>query len=325
MMKINFYLTRNGILKRKENTVYFINKEGRYILPINKIHSIYCYGRITLTSGVVSYLARQGIVIHFFNYYGYYEGSFYPRESLISGDTIVKQVEYYLDHEKRMEIAREILRGCFWNIKKNLSYYNQDDQIGAIEHWEEKIDGTRSLSELMSVEGNIWNIYYQSFDRFLPEGFSFEKRSRRPPENMVNSLISFSNSLIYSNVLGEIYNTQLNPSVSYLHEPFERRFSLSLDMSEIFKPFIGDRVIFKVLNKGIITEDHFEKDLNYTLLNDEGRRVFLKHFEERLNTTIKHRALGRKVSYKRLMRLECYKLQKHIMGMDKYKAFRMWW
>ncbi len=324
-MRVNFYLTRNGILKRKENTVYFVNREGRYLLPVNKIHSIYCYGRVTFTSGVMSYLAKQGVCVHFFNYYGYYDGSFYPRESLISGEVIVRQAEHYLNSKERMEIAREIVKGAAWNIKKNLKYYKAMEAIDAFEEWEEKIDNTGTISQLMNVEGNLRNIYYSAFDDILPESFRFEKRTRRPPKNMVNALISFANSLVYATTLGEIYNTQLSPAISFLHEPFERRYSLSLDISEIFKPFLGDRVIFKLLNKGILSEKHFDKNLNYCLLNDEGKRIFLQHYDERLKTTIKHRALGRKVSYRRLIRLECYKLIKHFLGSGKYSAFRMWW
>jgi len=89
--------------------------------------------------------------------------------------------------------------------------------------------------------------------------------------------------------------------------------------------FLGDRVIFKVLNKGILTEDHFRKDVNYCLLNEEGKKLFLKHFDERMKTTVKHRSLRRNVSYRRLIRLECYKLIKHFLGVQEYKAFRMWW
>lgn len=70
-----------------------------------------------------------------------------------------------------------------------------------------------------------------------------------PPDNMINSLISFVNTLIYTKVLSEIYHTQLNPTISYLHEPGVRRFSLSLDIAEVFKPLIGDRLIFTVKSK----------------------------------------------------------------------------
>jgi len=208
---------------------------------------------------------------------------------------------------------------------KNLQYYKLAEYVEEVEEWKSRLSKAESIPRLMNIEGNVWEIYYRAFDEILPKKFRFEKRTRRPPENMVNCLISFANSLVYSTTLSEIYNTQLNPAISFLHEPFERRFSLSLDLSEIFKPFIGDRVIFKLLNKGILSEKHFDKDLNYCLLNDEGKRIFLTHFDERLRTTIKHRSLGRKVSYQRLIRLECYKLIKHLLGMQRYKAFRIWW
>jgi CRISPR-associated protein Cas1 len=324
-MRVNFYLVRNGVLKRKENTVYFVNKDGRFLLPIHKIHSIFCYGRVTFTSGVISYLAKEGITLHFFNYYGYYEGSFYPRESLISGEVLVRQAEHYLSPEKRLAIAKEIIRGAAWNMRKNLQYYKVEDEVEEFKAWEERINGVESIQQLLNVEGNLWNIYYRCFDDILPEKFKFEKRTRRPPENMVNCLISFANSLVYAHVLSEIYNTQLSPAISFLHEPFERRFSLSLDLSEIFRPFLGDRVIFKLLNKGMLREEHFDRDLNCCLLNEEGRRIFVQSFDDRLKTTIKHRALGRKVSYQRLIRLECYKLIKHVLGTQRYRAFRMWW
>ena len=324
-MRVNFYLVKNGKLMRKENTVYFVSREKKFLLPVHKIHTIYVYGRVSVTSQVISYLAKNGVCIHFFNKYGFFEGSFYPRETLLSGDVVVNQAAHYLDNEKRLYLAKEILSGCFDNIVKNLKHYNLEDSVKEVEEWIPKVPGITSIPELMSIEGNIWNIYYNSFNYILPDAFTFEKRTRRPPENMVNCLLSFSNSLIYSATLSEIYNTQLNPTISFLHEPHERRFSLSLDLSEIFKPFLGDRVIFKVLNKGIITEDHFNKEVNFCLLNEEGKKLFLKHFDERMRTTIKHRSLRRNVSYRRLIRLECYKLIKHVLGVQEYRAFRMWW
>jgi CRISPR-associated protein Cas1 len=324
-MKVNFYLTKTGKLVRKENTVYFMSKERRFLLPINKIHTIYVYGKVSVTSGVLSYLAKNGVCIHFFNSYGFFEGSFYPRETLVSGEVLVRQAEHYLDNEKRLELAREILAASFDNIRKNLQYYKVEDKAEKIGELKKNLENADTIPRLMNVEGNVWETYYSSFDEILPEKFKFEKRTRRPPENMVNCLVSFANSLVYSLTLSEIYNTQLSPAISFLHEPFERRFSLSLDLSEIFKPFLGDRTIFKLLNKGILNEDHFRREVNYCLLNDEGKRIFLKDFDERLKTTIKHRSLGKNVSYQRLVRLECYKLIKHFLGVQKYKAFRMWW
>jgi CRISPR-associated protein Cas1 len=126
-------------------------------------------------------------------------------------------------------------------------------------------------------------------------------------------------------VITEIFNTYLHPTISYLHEPSDRRFSLALDIADVFKPLLVDRVIFNLINRKIIREEHFEKDLNYCLLNDEGRKLFLTYYKTQLETTIKHRKLNRKVSYQRLIRLECYKLQKHVLGMEKYEPFVIWW
>ena len=142
---------------------------------------------------------------------------------------------------------------------------------------------------------------------------------------MINSLISYVNSLIYTKVLTEIYQTQLNPTISYLHEPGERRFSLSLDIAEIFKPLIGDRLIFSLLNKNQITEKSFTKDLNYLHLEKSASQVIASELEKRMSTTIKHKDLGREVSYRYLMRLEVYKLIKHILGEKEYVPFEIWW
>lgn len=321
-MKKNYYLMSDGLLKKRENTVYFVNKDGKKPIPINKIYSIYAYGSLTFSSQAMHLLAKEGVPVHFFNYYGYYDGSFYPKEKLLSGDLIIKQAEHYLDHGKRIFIAKKFVEGAAKNMEKVLKYYNLENQISSILP---DLDGCNMITEAMNVEGRIRADYYQKMNEILPESFNFDKRVKRPPENMINALISFGNSMVYSTVLSEIYNTQLNPTVSYLHEPSERRFSLALDLSEIFKPILVDRLIFYLVNKRMLSEDDFEKDLNYCLLNDKGRKIFIKEYDERLKKTIKHRELNRKVSYKRLIRLEAYKLIKHILGSKEYKPFVMWW
>lgn len=146
-----------------------------------------------------------------------------------------------------------------------------------------------------------------------------------PPDNMINSLISFVNSLIYAKTLSEIYHTQLDPTISYLHEPGFRRYSLCLDISEVFKPLIGDRLIFSLLNKNQITEKSFTKELNFLHLKKEASRLIVTEFEKRMKKTIMHKELGKKVSYQYLIRLEAYKLIKHLIGEKEYEGFRIWW
>lgn len=176
----------------------------------------------------------------------------------------------------------------------------------------------------MGIEGNIRKHYYTAFDTII-DTFKMGQRTKLPPENEVNALISFGNMMCYTETLRAIHQTQLNPTISFLHTPGERRYSLCLDISEIFKPIIVDRVIFKVLNKQIIQTQHFEHKLNSCLLNNHGKKIYIRALEERYNETFRHRALGRNVSYRHLIKLECYKLIKDILGIEEYKPFKMYW
>ena len=334
-MKSNYYITVNAVMEREHNTIYLFykNEKGeneRRIIPVEKIYTIYCYGNVTIKSGALAYLMKHGIVVHFFNKYGFYEGSFYPRQKLLSGDLLIKQAQHYLDYEKRMELAREFVKGAIGNILINLKYYeraNKDvnEEIKTMEDSLHSLEEINDIKQLMAIEGNAREAYYQAFNKILPPAFHFDRRSRQPPANRINALISFGNSLVYSSCLTEIYNTQLNPTISYLHEPSERRFSLSLDIAEVFKPLLADRVIFKLIQKKIISENDFRLELNSCLLNNNGKKKFLHEYDAKLKTTIKHRGLRRNVSYQRLIRLECYKLIKHLLGMNPYEAFKIWW
>lgn len=322
MSKKNYYILSEGILKRKENTIYFVSEKGKKPIPINKVYSIYAYGQITFSSQVMSLLSKNGVPIHFFNYYGFYSGSYYPRETLLSGDLLVKQVDYYLNIQKRLELAKLFVEGAANNILKVLAYYKIENNI---KETLSELNSTNKITEIMNIEGRIRSEYYSKFDEILPDDFKMEGRSRQPPKNMINSLISFGNSMMYSTVLTELYNTQLNPTISYLHEPSERRFSLSLDLSEIFKPIFVDRLIFYMVNKRMLSKKDFNEDLNCCLLNDKGRNKFIKEYNKRLEKTIKHKKLKKNVSYQRLIRLEAYKLKKHILGIEKYDPFVSWW
>jgi len=323
-MKEPLYITSEGILIRKGNTLYFINVDGKRALPVENISEIYCYGKVSLRSGASSLLMKRGILVHFFNKYGYYEGSLYPRIQLNSGLVVIKQAEHYLDAGKRAWIACEIVEGVKHNVLQTLKYYKKrgksvDAFIEDIE--KEVICG--DVPTVMSAEGRIWAAYYKSFGEII-SAFEMKEREIRPPTNEMNALISFGNSLLYSTVLSEMYNTYLHPSISYLHEPFERRFSLALDIADIFKPVIVERVIFTLVNNKMLSDEDFDREMG-VLLKDQGKKLFLREYQDKLNTTLNHPELNRKVSYKYLIRLECYKLIKHILNDKKYVSFKMWW
>lgn len=367
-MSRNYYIFSSGKLIRKANTIYFESGEAgepeeieqpdqdeievadeslseaaavaaeeqepkklpRKPIPVEDIEAIYCFSEMRFNTKFLNYIAQKQITLHLFNYYGYYTGSFYPREPFVSGRLLVNQVEAYTNTLKRTDIARKFVEGAADNVIKTLQYHNARDKdmsvfMEIITELISKIDSCSSVAELMGIEGNIKSTYYKSWNLIINEDIQFQKREKHPPTNPINALISFGNALVYTTVLSEIYKTQLNPLISYLHEPGDRRFSLSLDIAEIFKPLLSDRLIFSLLNKKQIQEKHFTKEVNFCHLNDEGRKIFVKEYDEKLKTTIKHRNLKRSVSYRHLIRLECYKLIKHILSEKEYKPFKIWW
>jgi len=334
-MKKSYYLFNPGRLSRKDNTLKFLpidenGKEGKAkYLPIAGIKNLYCFGSLDANTAMYNFLGKNQISVHFFDYYEHYTGSFMPKDYLLSGKVIIAQTNFYTNKKLRMEIAQKFVEGATANMLRNLKYYQSrgkdvSEQIEKIELYNEDRKEAVNIDELMGWEGNIRMVYYDAFDAII-SGFTMGNRTKQPPSNEVNALISFCNMMCYTLCLDQIYHTQLNPTISYLHEPGYRRYSLSLDISEIFKPILVDRLIFSLLNKRVLNKSDFDKKMNYCLLNETGRKKVLRDWEERLNQTIKHRKLNRSVSYKHLVKLEVYKLIKHIMKIDSYEPFKAWW
>ena len=330
-MKRSIYVYTEGQLQRKDNTLRFTSLDGKSKdIPIESISDIYIMAEMSLNTSMLNLISKYGILLHFFNYYDHYIGTYYPKESLLAGQMLVKQVSCHTDEKRRLEIAKKFVDGAAGNIYRNLRYYHNrgkdmQEAMDEIMYLREQIPMTTSVSELMGFEGMIHKRYYETFTNIINQPMEFEKRVKYPPDNEINTLISFVNSLIYTTVLSEIYKTQLNPTISYLHEPGVRRFSLSLDIAEIFKPLLGDRLIFSMLNKGQITEKDFTAGLNYMHLTKDASRKIAAEMDSRLSKTIRHKALKKDVSYRYLIRLECYKLIKDIIGEKPYEPFIIWW
>ena len=435
----NYYVLSNGRVRRSANTLYIENKDGdKKPLPVEDVDSLYLFGEVDLNTRLLNFLSQKKIPLHVFNYYGFYSGSYYPREYLHSGFLLVHQVACYQDEKRRLHVARELVRASAHSLLRNLAYYERrkarpsdardeeeaepagevgllalstdtpsgvptdaaaeaavdahllappdpadfgnladiiedpedadaatifgaevseeaasaaeagDNALGGvtgtetarsgasaslawlratIESLAALVDAQTDVNALRGVEGKIRERYYNAWRHIVSEeAWAFERRVRRPPDNEINALISFGNGFLYTVCLSEIYRTQLTPTVSYLHEPGARRFSLALDLSEIFKPLIVDRAIFRLLNTGQMKPGaHFDKSLDGCYLSEAGKKLFLAALEERLGATIKHRRLGRHVSYRHLIRLECYKLIRHLTHVEPYHAFRAWW
>lgn len=330
-MKQSYYLYRSGRLQRKDNTLEIVYKDNtKKSIPIERVDDIYVMTEFDFNTSLLNFISKFGVSVHYFNYYGFYTGTYYPKEQLVSGKLLIKQVEHYVDANKRIIIAQAFIEAASYNIYRNLKYYNNrgkdlEQYILQIESLRKQIKLCSNVQELMGIEGNIRKVYYDSWNNIINQDIAFEKRVKNPPDNAINSLISYVNTMIYTRVLSEIYKTQLNPTISYLHEPSERRFSLCLDIAEIFKPIIADRLIFSMLNKKQITEKDFEQGLNFLYIKESARKEITKELDSRLQTMIKHRNLGREVSYEYLIRLEVYKLIKYLTEDIPYEGFKMWW
>lgn len=334
-MKKSYYLFNGGRMSRKDNTLKFspVDEEGKEgqpkYIPIESVDNLYAFGSLDANSALYNFLGKEQISVHFFDYYEHYTGSFMPKDYLLAGKVIIAQADAYAKPKKRLALAQKLVEGAAFNIVKNLRYYNnrEKDTSGVIEQIEElvkSIGQTTDVESLMGIEGNIRMRYYDAFGVIIND-FEMGNRTKQPPSNEINAMVSFVNSMCYTLCLDMIYHTQLNPTISFLHQPGERRYSLALDIAEIFKPLLADRLIFSLLNKKQIQSSDFDTGLNKCLLKESGRKTVVKAWDEKLNETIKHRSLGRSVSYKHLVKLECYKLSKHILGMEEYKPFKAWW
>jgi len=330
-MDRNYHVFSDGRLERNDDTLRLVTEDGeKKYIPIENAEAFFLHGQIDFNTRLMSFLNGRTVALHVFGWEDYYSGSVMPKRGQTSGKTVVNQVRAYEASQHRRQLAAAIVRGSIHNMRTNVVYYNgrDHDLDGVIEDLEaaaDRVDESLPIDELLGTEATARKAYYRSFNEILPREFQLTRREYNPPPNEINSLISFGNSLVYANCVSAIRATALDPTISYLHEPGERRYSLSLDLADLFKPVLADRVLFRLVNRNQISDDDFETELGSCLLNESGRKTYTKAFEETLERTVEHPTLNRKVSYQYLMRLEAYKLKKHLLTGEEYEPFQRWW
>lgn len=313
------YLSSMGELKRKDNSIMFRNAKDTFSIPVYETKELYCLNEVSFNTKFLDFIAKAGITLHIFNYHGYYSGSFYPKEALVSGNITLKQSIAYV--EKRLIIAKSIVLGIALNIHETLYHYYRHGkkELKPYLDWLKKdvkrfLDKELTIEQILFIEGQIWSRFYDSFKHFLEPDFLINKRVKRPPDNPMNALISFGNTILYTKTISALYQTHLNQTISFLHTPRDGRFSLSLDISEVFKPIIVFKAIFELVNKRKIqVHKHFDKALNYAILNEAGKKLFVSELGERLERSFQHAKLKRRVSYQHALKLEGYKLIKLLV------------
>ncbi|MDO4763655.1 MAG: type I-B CRISPR-associated endonuclease Cas1b [Flavobacteriaceae bacterium] len=334
-MKTSYYIFSPGRLSRKDNSIFFsridqeTKEEKQRFLPIENTKNLYCFGHLDINSELLTFLGKKGVSFHFFDFYEHYSGSFLPPKSILSGDCVIKQSAFYQDYLQRLWLAKRFVMGATKNMYKNLKYYlrrGKDiaESIAKIETLYPKIKTLNRVQELLGIEGNIRAVYYSSFNAILND-FSLEKRIKHPPKDEINSLISFLNMLCYTLCLDMLYQTPMNTTIGYLHEPSDRRHSLALDIAEVFKPVLVDRLIFTLINKKMIQKSDFQTLGDRIIIKNQAKKKIVKSWDEKLKETFYHRDIQKQISYRTLVLKECHKLYKHIQKEVPYRPFEIWW
>ena len=328
--KINneYHIINEGILSQSDYTILFENKNKKVYIPIEATKILNIYSNIIINSNFFNLMNSKNIIVNLFDKHNRYIGKFIPSNTRKSCLLLLKQVEIYNDYNKRMNMAKDILSSEIYNLKSNLKYYNRrynhdiKEKIKLIEKAEKEINLIKEHEKLLLCEARIKGIYYSCFNEILQnEKFKFIKRSKRPPQDPINALISFGNTLLYNYIAKEIYKTKLDIRIAYLHSSNNRYESLNLDLADIFKPIIVDKIIFKLINKKIINDRlHFENINGGVYLTGEGKNIVINEFYKKIKdiTTIGNN----KMSYEKIIRKEIYKLSNSIMNEEKYKAFK---
>lgn len=329
--KINgeYHIIQDGILSKKDYAMLFENQEEKHHIPVETTEQLNIYGNVTLASGVLNTAASQKIRLGFFNSYGNLIGYFLPERDNISVKTALKQYACYADSAKHLAVAKSLEEAMLHNLRANLRYYSSRKKAGLSEPidklscWINRIWKAASIEELRLIEARARQEYYHSFNIMINQtDFSFSKRTRRPPEDELNSMISFGNTLLYNRFLQIIWKTSLDPRIGILHTSERRRFNLNLDFADLFKPIISDRIIFSLVNRlRIRKSEHFcQPDSGGVHLNQEGKEIFIEEFESKLSKKISIR--GQEYSYLQWMEREVHRYLKFLVEDEPYHPFK---
>ncbi len=325
----NYHLINNGILSKQDFSLVFENDDGKVHLPIETTDAVNVYADVTLNANVLKQLTNRRLRLTYFDKYGNCLGYFLSAKYNSGGKTMLQQAALYINEEERLSLAKRLEIAAMHNLRANLRYYqkhNNGAYQSAIKTFSgiiQNMNEAKTVNELMLLEGRARQIYYRMFNEIIgnPE-FYFEQRSKRPPKDPINAMISFGNVYLYNRFATEIHKTSLDIRIGLLHSTSSRSETLNLDLAELFKPIIVDRAIFTLINKKMIrAKEHFEMtDHGGVYLNRMGKRLFLEEIEKKLYQTIQYH--GQKRTYEYLIREEVQKVLRLMLHAESYKPYK---
>lgn len=328
-MDHNYHLINEGILTKQDFNILFESENGKKYIPVETTDSLYIYSNVIMSGNFFDFMNQVGLNVSFINKYGEKIGSFVPNNSRRNIKTELKQLRMYDSEKERLDMARRLEIASVSNIRANLRYYqrrkNATELEAAVKDMTDiitKLNEARDINHMMMLEAQARQKYYGCFNSIL-EGkqFYFDKRTRRPPQDPLNAMISFGNTLLYQRIANEINRTSLDIRIGIVHAAGNRSESLNLDLADLFKPILVDRTIFTLVNRKMINVNDFvEVENNGIYLNNRAKKIFISEYENKLYQKVTFDGAERTYDY--LIKNEIQKLKKYIENGEKYKPYK---
>jgi CRISP-associated protein Cas1 len=293
-------------------------------VPMIKLDGVVVMGRATISPAALLELLERKIPLTFLTGTGRYLGSLEPP---LSKNIFVRSAQWAAARQeptRASHVVQGFVRGKLKNYRNTLLRAQREAPerqlqkgITKLEQAIAPIDKTTQIDSLRGLEGAGSAAYFGSFDQLLlAEGFSFTTRTRRPPLDPVNALLSFGYALLLHDVQSAVNLAGFDPYLGYLHTERYGRPSLALDLMEEFRPLVVDAMVLSAINRRSLQPEDFatEPISGAVALSDEARRTFLRLYEQKKQSEFKHPVLGRKCSYQRAFEIQARLLAKYLLG-----------
>lgn len=327
------YLSLDG-----ENIVVLKDKQELGRIPLHNIERIMTFGYMGVSPALMGKCVERGIELVFMTPYG----KFLARvEGSVNGNVLLRKEQYRISDDKNrsLDIARNMIIGKIYNSRQVILRVLRDHELRVnqelfrkktdfLKEALEKCKNIEDIDSLRGIEGECATIYFSIFNDMIlqqKKDFSFTVRSKRPPLDNVNALLSFSYSLCTSMCASALESVGLDPYVGFMHTDRPGRRSLALDLIEEFRAWFCDRFVLMLINKKVVNANDFEKrEDGAVILNEKGRKTVLEAWQKRKNEMIKHPFLDEKIEWGMLPYAQALLLARYIRGdLDTYPVF-MW-
>ncbi|MEK6590057.1 MAG: CRISPR-associated endonuclease Cas1 [Nitrospinota bacterium] len=320
------YLDEQGSEIRKKGELLIVEKEDNTIaeIPLAQLDRMVIIGNIQISTPALALLLDKEIPVSFITTYGNYRGKLKPpthKNVMLR----LKQYECYNNETFRLNHSREIIRAKLKNGKTFLQKHWRNNpqislkhEIEGIEAILKNIDLVSSLEEIRGLEGSAAKAYFKGFGMLVKKDFRFDKRTRRPPKDPVNALLSLGYTLLFNEMLSAVEAIGFDPYLGFLHGIEYGRPSLAVDMMEEFR-YLIDGLALTLINKEILSRENFiEHDNGGFYMNEKGREEFYRQYEKRITTEVQYsissspvggegQGEGKIVNYRRIF---CYQAEK---------------